>query len=110
TRDKIAYLAGAYEGLPPLMTLPPEKHFLGKSHKDYRHGKRTALLEYGHSGVPGEWTFAVEIVQTKDQIIWRKPGNMQRPSWDYSALGELTFDRLQYQEALMLARQDYTKN
>jgi len=108
--DEIAYLAGAYEGLPPLMTLPPAKHFFGESHHEYQHKSRTALLEYAHSGVPGEWTFAVEIVTTKSHIIWRKPTNIQRPNWKYEPLEELEFDRIQYHEALLLAKQNYINN
>ena len=103
-------LAGAYEGLPPLMVLPPSRHFFGQAHEAYSYKSRVAILEYGYSGVPGDWTFAVEIVMGENQIVWRNPGNVQRPHWDYSDLGVFTFDKLQYQEALMLAKQDQTHN
>ena len=94
-------LAGAYEGLPPLMVLPPSKHYWGDAHKDYKAPDgRTVLLEYAYSGVPGDWTFAAEIEVTGEFVSWKELGNVQRPEWDYKDVGPFKFDIRQYRDAL----------
>ncbi len=94
-------LAGAYEGLPPLLVLPPKKHFWGHPEGDYKlEDGRTVLLEYGFSGVPGDWTFAAKIEVDGDYVSWSDLGNVQRPDWDYSGLGSFQFEIRQYRDAL----------
>ncbi len=99
-------LAGAYEGLPPLMVLPPKKHFWGEAVADYttRDG-RTVLLEYAFSGVPGDWTFAANIEVTGETVSWSDLGNIQRPGWNYAPLGPFQFDIRQYRDALKEAKE-----
>jgi hypothetical protein len=94
-------LAGAYEGLPPLMVLPPNKHYWGDAHKEYlAPDGRVVLLEYAYSGVPGDWTFAAQIEVTGEFVSWSNMGNVQRPDWDYSEIGPFKFDLRQYRDAL----------
>ncbi|MEL7120906.1 MAG: hypothetical protein AAFO07_15750 [Bacteroidota bacterium] len=98
-------LAGAYEGLPPLMVLPPNKHFWGQGNKDYTlQDGRTVLYEYAYSGVPGEWSFAVKIEVDSEGVSWDAFGNPKRNSWFYGVLGNYQFDLAQYRDALKDAK------
>ncbi len=97
-------LAGAYEGLPPLLVLPPNRHFWGHPLPAYRHGPHTAVLEYGRSGIPGDWTLACRIAVDGESVQWSDFYQLKRPQWDYSALGTLCFDLVQYRDALQHAR------
>lgn len=100
-REGRVSLAGAYEGLPPLMVLPPHKHYWGDAHKEYQAPDgRVVLLEYAYSGVPGDWTFAADIEVTGELVSWSNLGNVQRPDWDYSDMGPFKFDIRQYRDAL----------
>lgn len=102
-------LAGMYEGLPPLMVLPPNRHFWGEPQKFYRYGRRTALLEYGLSGVPGEWPFAAEIREEPERIVWENFAQLKRladlppQGWDYRDFGVFRFQKEQYRQALQQA-------
>lgn len=93
-------LAGAYEGLPPLLVLPPRRHFWGHPQAAYQHGAHTTLLEYAFSGVPGDWTFAARIEVDAQGIIWHDFCQLRRPQWSYEALPAFRFDLAQYQKAL----------
>ena len=98
-------LAGAYEGLPPLLVLPPKKHYWGNAEKAYLSPDgRVILLEYAYSGVPGDWTFAAKIEVTGEFVRWSEFGNVQRPEWDYSGIGPFTFDIRQYRDGLEEAK------
>lgn len=98
-------LAGAYEGLPPLLVLPPKPHFWGRPQPAYRHGPRTTLFEYALSGVPQDWTFAARIELTGEQVRWHDYRQLKRPHWTYQDLPAFQFDRAQYQAALEAAAQ-----
>ncbi len=100
-----ATLAGAYEGLPPLLVLPPRLHFWGRPHADYLHGQHIALFEYAFSGVPGDWTFAARIEVEAQQVRWHGYRQLKRPHWTYPDLPPFHFDRKQYQAALQEAAQ-----
>jgi len=95
-------LAGAYEGLPPLLTLPPNRHFWGEAqHRDYQYGaQRVSLLEYRYSGVPGDWTFVADIEVGANAVVWRGFEQVKRPDWSYAALGNFEFDLNAYRDAL----------
>jgi hypothetical protein len=94
-------LAGQYEGLPPLMILPPAQHFFGAPQMAaYAHpGGWITLYEYALSGVPGDWTFGCYISPGDDTVLWDGFANLKRPSWSYD-IGPFIFERDQYEEAL----------
>lgn len=96
-------LAGAYEGLPPLMVLPPSQHFWGHPDPSYRHGELTTILEYAYSGVPGDWTLACRIEVTGEGVEWSDFRQLKRPLWNYEELGPYRFDLSQYRDALQKA-------
>ena len=100
-------MAGAYEGLPPLMVLPPAKHFWGEASPSYAYpDNKVSLLEYAYSGVPGEWPFVAKINVGMRVVSWSDFEQVRRLKlkngyqWDYQMLGEFRFDRDQYDEAL----------
>lgn len=99
-------LAGMYEGLPPLLVLPPRQHFWGLADAAYRHGEggRVSLLEYGLSGVPGEWTLTACIQTAVDRVTWSAFRQERRPDWSYARLGPFRFDRDAYRAALEKAK------
>ncbi len=105
--EGLSAMAGCYEGLPPLLSLPPHQHFWGKpSHADYQLGEqRIVLLENGQSGVPGEWSIACDVEVTGEHITWKNLHKPQRPSWDYSSLGNFQFDLVTFRDALRAALQ-----
>lgn len=99
-------MAGAYEGLPPLLVLPPARHFWGEANPAYRHKQKVSLLEYAYSGVTGEWPFATKIEVGKRVVSWSEFEQVRRLrlkngyQWNYQMLGAFHFDRSQYEEAL----------
>lgn len=100
-------LAGMYEGLPPLLVLPPSRHFWGLAEGAYCWGDgegRVSLLEYGLSGVPGDWTLSARIAVDGEQVRWSGFRQEQRPSWSYEALAAFRFDRSAYRRALQKAK------
>lgn len=99
-------LAGMYEGLPPLLVLPPRKHFWGLAEEAYSYGEagRVSLLEYGLSGVPGDWPFTVRIQVGGEQVSWTDFRQEKRPGWSYAALGSFQFDLSAYRAALQKAK------
>ncbi len=63
---------GQYEGIPPLLSLPPKQHFWGISENDYQISeRRVAVLENGRTGVPGEWTVSVEVEVDGEKVVWK---------------------------------------
>lgn len=106
-------MAGAYEGLPPLMVLPPSGHFLGEASTSYQYPDgKISLLEYAFSGVPGEWSFVAKIGVGKRTITWsdfEQPRRMKLKNgylWNYEMMGKFHFDRSQYEEALHQASEN----
>lgn len=106
-------MAGAYEGLPPLMVLPPAKHFLGDAIPSYTYPNgKVSLLEYAFSGVPGEWPFVTKIDVGKNVVKWSDFEQSRRMKlkngyrWNYEMLGAFRFDRSQYEQALSLASEN----
>jgi hypothetical protein len=100
-------MAGAYEGLPPLLVLPPANHFWGEASEAYSYpGHKVSLLEYAYSGVPGEWPFVAKIEVGKRVVRWSDFEQVRRLKlkngyqWKYNMLGEFCFDRDQYDMAL----------
>lgn len=95
-------MAGHYEGIPPLLSLPPHKHFWGvASVEDYQYPERqVALFENKSSGIPGEWTFTARIDVTGESVKWSDFRQQHRPKWDYSPFGTWTFDLVAYRNAL----------
>ena len=99
-------MAGAYEGIPVIFALPPAQHFFGQPVKDYSYpvGK-TALLEYAHSGIPGDWTLIARIEVEDKTVVWAAFEQIQRSGkgrqyWDYRDLDKFIFERDQYTAAL----------
>ena len=101
-------LSGSYEGLPPVYCLPPEKHFWGiPSHPDYMYPDgKVALLEYGQSGIPKEWTIICNIDVDGEQVTWQNFEKPQRPGWNYKLLKGFHFELVQYRNALRIYAQD----
>lgn len=100
-------MAGAYEGLPPLLVLPPATHFWGEASEAYSYpDQKVSLLEYAYSGVPGEWPFVAKIDVGKRVVRWSEFEQVRRLKlkngyhWAYNMMGEFRFDRNQYDEAL----------
>lgn len=100
-------MAGAYEGLPPLMVLPPARHFWGEANESYSYADgKVSLMEYAYSGVPGEWPFITKIEVGKRVVQWSDFEQVRRMKlkngylWNYEMLGTFRFDRSQYEEAL----------
>ena len=95
-------LAGHYEGIPPLICLPPSKHFWGQpsmKEYDYKNG-RVALYENKSSGIPGEWTITAQIDVDGEAVRWSALQHVQRPKWDYRPVNYWAFDLVAYRDAL----------
>lgn len=99
-------LAGAYEGLPAIMTLPPSKHFLGQAHNAYSYpDNKAAVLEYAQSGIPGDWTLIAKITVSENAVTWsgfeqiKRNGSDHNTKWYYEL--EFSFDLGQYSDALI---------
>ncbi|MEM6263275.1 MAG: hypothetical protein AAGI38_12255 [Bacteroidota bacterium] len=100
-------LAGMYEGIPPWYLLPPKLHLWGTAEPEYSYGKgKVSLLEYGLSGVPGDWTFIASIHVGEERIIWndfeqvKRNGKGTGNHWDYGSLGHFTFERSAYEKEI----------
>lgn len=100
--EGVTSMAATYEGLPPLLVLPPNQHFWGQAaHPDYQLApQRIVLLESGKTGVPGAWSLACDVRVTGEYIFWVNIHKPQRPAWDYSSLGSFQFDLVQFRDAL----------
>lgn len=114
-QEGVPDMAGAYEGLPPLIVLPPARHFWGEGHPSYTYpDNKISLLEYAYSGVPGEWPFVVKINVGTKVVSWSDFEQPRRSKlkngylWEYSMMGTFRFDKGQYEMALAEAsRQAY---
>jgi len=47
-------------------------------------------------GYDGCWSFCVIVSEENDAVIWRDFHNGHREDWDYSALGEIYFEKTLY--------------
>ena len=107
--EKNEGMAGAYEGIPAIFALPPAQHFFGQPVRDYSYpGSKTALLEYAHSGIPGDWTLIARIEVADKTVIWTafeqiKRSEKSKQYWDYYDLGKFIFEKDQYTAALTKA-------
>lgn len=65
-------LIGAYEGLSPFIAFHLHNHFCKQTINEYRYtDDQFALLEYMHSGVPGDHTLTCKIDMHDDVVRWR---------------------------------------
>ncbi|MFK7936884.1 MAG: hypothetical protein AB8G22_25445 [Saprospiraceae bacterium] len=91
---------GKYEGVPPLMSLPPKRHFWGFADACYqKEAGRVAVLENGQSGIPEEWTISVEIEVDGEKVIWRD-FRQEHTGMVYEHLRDFQFDLVAYRNAL----------
>ena len=98
-------IAGSYLGLWSDLVLPPSRHFLGEPAPGYaRDDGRIPMLRCRHCGFPQCWSWVARIEVGGAIVRWRDFGNPHRPKWKYSALGDIVFDRRQYELALTAAR------
>lgn len=100
---QIPDLAGCYEGLPSVIVLEATQHFWGEALTEYCYdGERIALMDYAHSGIPGDYTIACNIEVHKEVVIWNRFKNFSTlfntGQWNYSLA--FCFDRKQYTDAL----------
>lgn len=98
-------LEGGYIGLEPEMVLPPSRHFWGVG------GGRTDIYRCGGCGIGGCWDLSVVIEVDEETVRWSQflqghRGPWSKVHWDYAALGELVFDRKQYENALEQAARE----
>jgi hypothetical protein len=99
--------AGAYEGIPPLLSLPPKKHFWGIADECYQYDTgRVAILENGFSGVPQEWTISVEIVVDGEKVVWQN-FRQEQMGLDFKEIAPFTFDLVEYRAVLEKAKEKY---
>lgn len=100
-------MAGRYDGLPPLMVLPPSCHFFNQPHQDYQRKDKTVLLVSGVSGVPGEFDVCCSIRLEKDWVIWSDFEHYSEiiPAWNawHYELGPFVFERSAYEATLLHA-------
>lgn len=111
TKLKVPELAGCYDGLPAIITLEHCDHFLGDTITAYRYsGNRVALMDYAHSGIPGDYTAACIITIHKYTVTWSRFKNFSSlfdtGMWRYNDL-QFCFDKEQYFAALKAAALSY---
>ena len=96
----ISAYPGQYEGIPPLLSMPPKQHFWGIAEKPYQKGeKRIAVLESGRSGVPNEWTISVEVEVDGEKVVWKNFYHEQLDMF-YEGIPEFEFELVAYKKAL----------
>ncbi|MEM9143859.1 MAG: hypothetical protein AAGA86_12800, partial [Bacteroidota bacterium] len=103
TEYKDYNMVGAYEGLSAFIAFHMHKHFLKETVKEYQlSGNRFALLEYVHSGIPGEHTVACRINIYEDRVEWTDFINCSvflKQCFQYPGL-TFCFNRNQYESAI----------
>lgn len=98
-----AELAGTYVGLVPgYIRMDLAGQFLGGSGAWlYSEGDgKTALLSCD-CGEVGCSPLLARVTVSDDTVTWDEFEQPERPDWDYSGFGPFTFDRTQYERALM---------
>ncbi|WP_334624043.1 hypothetical protein [Micromonospora sp. CPCC 206061] len=91
-------LAGSYAGLPEDKVRWPSRHYLGEPVLSWFGDGDTVLL----GCVCGDWgcrPFTAIVTVAEDTVTWSGYRTGHR-DWDYRELRDITFDRLQYEEAL----------
>jgi len=91
-------LAGSYAGLPLDEVSWPSRHFLGEPVLSWFGDGDTVLLGCA-CGEWGCWPFTAIVTVAEDTITWSGYRTGHR-DWDYRELRDITFDRVQYEEAL----------
>ncbi len=94
---------GQYEGIPPLLSLPPKQHFWGLAAECYQKSKsRVAVLENSKSGVPNEWTISVDIIVDGEKVEWRHFYHEQLDI-KFEGIPAFHFELVAYKKALYAA-------
>lgn len=96
-------MAGNYIGLVAgYMRIDLAGQFLGGQGTPMFDGSRekTQLLGCG-CGEVGCSPLMARVTVTDETVIWEEFEQPTRPDWDYDGFGPFTFDRAQYEQALM---------
>lgn len=96
-------IAGNYIGLVAgYMRIDLAGQFLGGQGTPMFEGddEKTALLGCG-CGEVGCSPLMARVTVTDDTVTWDEFEQPTRPEWDYQGFGPFTFDRAQYERALM---------
>jgi hypothetical protein len=91
-------LAGSYVGLLAEKVGWPSRHYLGEPVLSWFGDGDTVLLGCG-CGDWGCWPFTAMVTVAEDTVTWSGYRTGHR-DWDYRELREITFDRIQYEEAV----------
>jgi hypothetical protein len=91
-------LAGGYAGLPKDEVRWPSRHYLGEPLLSWFGDGDTVLLGCV-CGDWGCWPFTAIVTVAEDTVTWSGYRTGHR-DWDYRELRDITFDRLQYEEAV----------
>lgn len=100
----ISAYPGLYEGIPPLLSLPPKKHFWGIADTCYQiKNKRVAVLESSRTGIPSEWTISVEIEVDGEKVVWRNFRHEQL-GFFYDNIQTFEFELVAYKNAMFIGK------
>lgn len=91
-------LAGRYAGLVGDAVRWPSRHYLGVPSFSWFGDGDTVLLGCVCSDW-GCWPFTAIVAVAEDTVTWSGYRTGHR-DWDYGGLRDITFDRIQYEEAL----------
>ena len=96
-------MVGAYEGVSAFIAFHMHKHFLKDTVSEYiQFENHITLLEYAHSGIPGEHTVACHIHIYEGMVEWTNFINCSiflKKCFAYPEL-KFCFDRQQYEKAI----------
>ena len=99
-------LKSNYLGLPLSDVAPPAGHFRGEAEPHYDYHGRIQVLGC-NCGIPGCWPLVCVISTSADTVTWsdfRQPFRdvgSDQGHWSYDGFGPFTFDRVQYEAALV---------
>jgi len=91
-------LAGRYAGLAGDEVRWPSRHYLGDPVRSWFGDGDTVLLGCV-CGDWGCWPFTAVVTVADDMVTWSGYRTGHR-DWDYRELRDISFDRVQYEEAL----------
>ena len=99
-----AQWAGAYQGIPLSLALPPYKHLLGEPSKKFNVNNRPVILK-GSQLLPENtrplWLWTVNISFYRRVVVWHHARQEARiGKWLYYKPELWVFNKLQYEEAL----------